>query len=64
MEEVEDRLEESLEQLDCLLNGIKAGDAKAKEQQIAKIGSKYNLVGVAESSGDAGGAYGKKKQLE
>jgi hypothetical protein len=31
MEEVEDRLEESLEQLDLLLNGIKAGDAKAKE---------------------------------
>lgn len=60
MEEVEDRLEESLEQLDCLLNGIKAG---AKEQQIAKLGSKYNLVGDS-TSGDGGGAYGKKKQLE
>ncbi len=51
-----------MEQLDCLLNGIKKGDIKAKEQKIAQIGQKYNLNLV--EGGDSDGGYGKKKQLE
>lgn len=39
-EEPEDRIEESLEQLDILLNGIKQGD---KEKEIAKLGEKYGV---------------------
>lgn len=58
---MEEQIEESLENLDNLLEGIKKGNPKAKEQEIAKLGKKYNLIpqneGIQKS--DEGG-YGKK----
>lgn len=54
-------MEESLEQLDLLLNGMKKGDVKAKEQEIAKLGKKYGIGEEPAKSTEAGG-YGKKAQ--
>lgn len=41
---MEEQIEESLENLDNLLEGLKKGNSKAKEQEIAKLGKKYNLI--------------------
>ena len=41
---MEEQIEESLENLDNLLEGLKKGNSKAKEQEIAKLGKLYNLI--------------------
>ena len=41
---MEEQIEESLENLDNLLEGLKKGNSKVKEQEIAKLGKKYNLI--------------------
>jgi len=62
---LEEQLEESLENLDHLLEGLKKG---AKEQEIAKIGQKYRIPGLTTSEQESGGGgarpegYGKKSQ--
>ena len=58
---MEEQIEESLENLDNLLEGLKKGNSKAKEQEIAKLGKKYNLIPYNEGGlqNDEGG-YGKK----
>ena len=58
----EDRLEESLEQLDNLLNGLKQGDAKSKEQEIAKLEKKYGIGNLGKDEESKQEGYGKKNQ--
>ena len=40
---MEEQIEESLENLDNLLEGLKKG---TKEQEIAKLGQKFNIPGM------------------
>lgn len=59
---MEEQIEESLENLDNLLEGLKKGNSKAKEQEIAKLGKKYNLIPQNEGAfkTEEAGGYGKK----
>jgi hypothetical protein len=55
---MEEQIEESLENLDNLLEGMKKGNSKAKEQEIAKLGKKFNILPQNETTSEVG--YGKK----
>lgn len=42
-DELEDQIEESLENLDNLLTNIKSNDPKRRENEIMKLGQKFNI---------------------
>ena len=42
-EKLEEQIEESLENLDNLLNNIKSKDPAKREAEILKLGKKYNI---------------------
>jgi hypothetical protein len=61
-EQLEDQIEESLENLDNLLNNIKSGDHAKKEQEILKIGKKYNIEFNLDGGGEVVNGYSKNNQ--
>jgi hypothetical protein len=58
---LEEQLEESIENLDNLLEGLKKG---SKEQEIAKLGQKFNIPGMDGGVPNKGNhdGYGKKSK--
>ena len=56
---LEEQIEESLENLDHLLEGLKKG---TKEQEIAKLGQKFNIPGMEGQAIKGKDGYGKKSQ--
>lgn len=55
---LEEQIEESLENLDNLLTNIKSNDAKKRENEILKLGQKFN-IDLNSNENDERQGYGK-----